>query len=538
MTTQLLSVLAYAIGDPLQVTTADDAFLGVNRAWTEQIGYDADVVAGLAFSDIVHPEDREHYAEIVRQVVAGRTVTFEVRIRTSDSLVVPFEGTSSLATVDGVPAILTVFRDITEQKRVLALLTQSEQRFRAISLYAPVGIFETDARGECTYVNDCWCEMTGLTPVEALGSGWREAIHPEDRDLVYREWDAAVASRGEFRLEYRYRNVRSGETVWLEGRAVPLEGAAGSMEGYLGIALDMTARKKAEAALTDSEARYRDLVESSPGVICTHDLQGKLLSVNPAAAAALGSEPGAFVGKNLVDVTAPWARDELPKYLERIVRERSDHGLLAVVTASGDERIWSYNSVLRRDPNGVEYVLAHALDVTELKRTEEQVRALSLTDELTGLSNRRGFLILADQQLRVVRSARIPQTLMLVFGDLDGLKTINDTLGHEAGDAAIRECARLLREACRDSDIIARLGGDEFVILAISATPDPEVFFARIRKHFDDWNAQPGSPFRLSISLGARVIAPGETASVAEMIADADREMYVTKRRAKSARAS
>jgi PleD family two-component response regulator len=101
----------------------------------------------------------------------------------------------------------------------------------------------------------------------------------------------------------------------------------------------------------------------------------------------------------------------------------------------------------------------------ERHRMQEQIRSLSLVDELTGLYNRRGFLTLASQQLKLAH--RLKKRMLLVFADLDGMKRINDTLGHQEGDKALIEIAKILKETFRESDIIARLGGDEFVVLTL-----------------------------------------------------------------------
>lgn len=524
------------IGDPIQLTTGEDAFAGANAAWREQLGYGVEDLRTKRFIEIVHADDRDHWREVAGEVLSsGRTLTFDIRLLTAGGATVDFEGTSTRVGSGPDAKIATVFHDISEQRRVLALMAQSEERFRAVNLYAPVGIFETDPNGECTYVNECWCGMTGLTPVAALGDGWREGIHPDDRDLVYAEWSAAVAGNREFLLDYRYRNVVTGEVSWLTCRAVPMELFPDAPSGYLGIALDITARRNAELAREASEARYRDLFDSSLGIICLHDLEGRLLQVNPAAARSLGYERERLEGMSLFDIVPPRFHNQVAGYLVRVSQEGKGQGLMCVVTADGDERMWSYSNIVRRDGGEVS-VLANAQDVTALKMAEERERALSLTDELTGLANRRGFLFLAEQQIRVVRSARIPQSLILFFGDMNGLKQINDTQGHEAGDAAIRDCARILKQSFREADIVARLGGDEFAVLAISASGDPAPVLERVHKAFEAHNDRCGT--RLSISLGARPLDPAETASLDEVIADADRAMYESKRRSKAAVAS
>lgn len=119
-----------------------------------------------------------------------------------------------------------------------------------------------------------------------------------------------------------------------------------------------------------SPQRYRELVEQSRGLICIHDLAGVLLSVNPAAAERLGYAPDELVGRSLGDLLAPAARHLFPEYLDRIRRNLTDEGLMLVVTREGDERIWSYSNVRGREPGGADYVLGHAHDITDIKRSD------------------------------------------------------------------------------------------------------------------------------------------------------------------------
>jgi len=119
-----------------------------------------------------------------------------------------------------------------------------------------------------------------------------------------------------------------------------------------------------------SDQRYRALVESSRGLICTHDLAGILLSVNPAAADRLGYAADELVGRSLGDFLAPSVRAQFPQYLDRIGHASGDQGLMLVVTRDGEERIWSYSNVRCQDPGGPPYVLGHAHDITDIKRSD------------------------------------------------------------------------------------------------------------------------------------------------------------------------
>jgi diguanylate cyclase (GGDEF)-like protein len=163
---------------------------------------------------------------------------------------------------------------------------------------------------------------------------------------------------------------------------------------------------------------------------------------------------------------------------------------------------------------------------------EEEILALSITDQLTGLHNRRGFLSLAAQQLKLAE--RNKSGMLLFFADLDGLKWINDTLGHEEGDQALIEAATVFKETFRTSDIIARLGGDEYAALAVDITEEnSEIFTARLQSLIDTRNNQENRRYRLSISVGCSCYDPEDPCSVDELMASADKLMYEHKQNKK-----
>jgi diguanylate cyclase (GGDEF)-like protein len=165
----------------------------------------------------------------------------------------------------------------------------------------------------------------------------------------------------------------------------------------------------------------------------------------------------------------------------------------------------------------------------ERHRLLAEVRSLSVVDELTGLYNRRGFLTLAPQQLKIADRTR--SGLVLLFADLDKMKTINDTWGHEEGDQALRDTANLLRATFRESDIIARIGGDEFVVLAATTSPrDADTLIARLQQQVAAHNARTARGYALSISAGTVAYDPQQPCGIRDLLARADTLMYDQKR--------
>ncbi|MGD0885720.1 MAG: diguanylate cyclase [Thermodesulfovibrionales bacterium] len=162
-------------------------------------------------------------------------------------------------------------------------------------------------------------------------------------------------------------------------------------------------------------------------------------------------------------------------------------------------------------------------------KLQEKLRVMAITDELTGLCNRRGFFTLAEQQLKL--AARQKQGIFMLYADLDRLKSINDTFGHQEGDRALIDTATILQKTCRESDIIARIGGDEFAVIPLVPAGNQITRITdRLQKNIDDLNAKGKRRYTLSISFGLSYYDPENPSSMDELLARADRMMYEQKK--------
>jgi len=166
---------------------------------------------------------------------------------------------------------------------------------------------------------------------------------------------------------------------------------------------------------------------------------------------------------------------------------------------------------------------------SHLSELQEELRQHATVDELTGLANRRGFFALGEHELLV--AARTRAAIALLFVDVDGLKRVNDKLGHAMGDQLLKEAADVIRETIRTSDLAGRLGGDEFCVLLMGDPElDPHRAVERMRATTAIHNQRPGRAFHLSLSIGLSAIPPGRSVTLEELIDAADEGMYEDKR--------
>lgn len=191
------------------------------------------------------------------------------------------------------------YRDITDRSRAEEELRRSEERFRALATNAPVGIFETDAAGRCIFVNDQWCSITGVFPEQVIDEGWESALHPDDREVVRNGWYESVLAGRQFSGEYRFCTPE-GQTHWVYGSATSLRDYSGDITGYLGVIIDITDRKQALLALSDSEKRFREIFEQTEdAIVLLAGGQWTVLDVNPTAEALFGCSKEELVGRPL-----------------------------------------------------------------------------------------------------------------------------------------------------------------------------------------------------------------------------------------------
>jgi len=291
---------------------------------------------------------------------------------------------------------------------------------------------------------------------------------------------------------------------------------------------DITHQKNKEAKLRESEEHFRAIFESSLIGIVFADSEGRFIQTNPAFQKMVGySQDELSLG--FMHITHPDDAKESLRLFQDTVSGKSVYFKTEKrYFRKNGSIMWANISVTSiRDREGkFKYSIAIIEDVSERKRIEDKLQVAAVTDELTGLFNRRGFFTLAEQQFKV--ADRLKKKMSLLYLDLDNLKVINDELGHKTGDEALWDTAGIIKNSVRKSDIIARIGGDEFAVLLTDLpVPDTEsTVIGHIHHNLDEHNKHSGRNYKLSFSIGSSQYDPHNPCSVDGLLTRADILMY------------
>lgn len=315
-------------------------------------------------------------------------------------------------------------------------------------------------------------------------------------------------------------------------RAAWLAAAALAGAAVVAAALRIGAQRH-RRALRETEARYRQLLDLTPDAVIVH-ADDRVVFANPAAARLLGVSGHALVGRPLADFVPAESLADV-----RLADSAAPHGTTRVrarwmAAAEAPVEVEVTASPCRYHDRDAVVVLAR--DISAQLRYERDLQSLALVDELTGLYNRRGFTLFAEQEL--ARARRYGRAAVLVFADLDALKRINDDHGHAAGDLALVAMARAMKAIVRESDVVARWSGDEFVALVLEGNAEVAGTIAGRLDAALRAAAPEELPFRLSASVGTSVLDPTAVSTLAEALDRADVELYQQKAIATTRRAN
>lgn len=405
-------------------------------------------------------------------------------------------------------------------------LRESEKRFRTLFEYASDAICLIDRKTK--RLLDCnrkASEITQCTASQLKNSHITDILAHEAPNVISRVFNKIE--------EHGALDGISGLSLLRRDCAlVPVDISATMIstfeqQYYLFIMRDISERIKAERALRESEEKYRALFKNMfigcalHKIIMNEDgspVDYMFLEINAAFEKITGLKSGNIIGRKVSEVASGIKPDLLSLYSK--VAATGDQTRFELQFKSSNE--W-YSVAAYSPMKG--YLVTLFDDITAQKNTERRLKSVAITDDLTGLFNRRGFFSLAEHQIRLAKgSGKSPALLYL---DLDELKQINDRFGHSEGDRALKDMAGLLKDTFRESDIVARLSGDEFAVLLTDSSPDAkDVIPKYLQGVLTEFNSKEHRKYKLSVSMGTAFFDPESPYSLGALLLKADNMMY------------
>jgi PAS domain S-box-containing protein len=386
------------------VESSDDAIIsrdlnGLITSWNagaqRMFGYAESELLGHPITTIIPPELWEEETRILQQLRAGAHIQHceTIRVTKQGKKVDVSLTISPMTDSEGrVVGASKIARDITQRKRAEAALQRSEAEAKARA--EELEVILDAVPGMALIARDPAChKITGSRATYELlrmpyGANISKSAPEDDRPANFRVFkdghelpphelpiQKAASTGQEVRGSDLNLVFADGTSRDMLGNAAPFLDHKGEVRGAVGVFVDITESKRAREALLESEDRYRDLVEHSQDLLCTHDLHGNLLSCNPAAARILGIEVAELLKIPMQKFIAPEFRQQFDQYLHRVKTNGADKGLMAVVTRAGERRIWEYNNTLRTE--GVSYPIVRGIahDITDRVRAERELRS-------------------------------------------------------------------------------------------------------------------------------------------------------------------
>ncbi|HZP30134.1 MAG TPA: PAS domain S-box protein [Acidimicrobiia bacterium] len=526
--------------DAILSLDAEQQIVLFNKAAEDAFGYRAEEVLGEPLGILLPERFRGVHTALVdafRHGPAGeRRVNRdrpELVGRRRDGTEFPAEITVSKLEVDDQVLLTAIVRDVTARREAAEALQRSRQELANVLRGATeTSIVATTLDGAITLFNAGAERMLGYTAAEMVGRN--PVVLHDPGQLAARAhelgvepgWDAVVGNAGHGGAETReWTFVRKdGSRVPVSLTVTAVREEDGTISGYLGVAIDLTARKVAEQ-------RFQAAFDRAPAAMAIVDLEGRYVQANDTTASMLGLPPAEVIGRRWLDFVHPDDAERVATSGLRIALGEIDSAPdeLRIVRPDGSV-IWAYgDAALLRDANGAPgFVLGLMADITARKQLEEQLEHEAAHDPLTGLPNRLLFRRLAEQD--AARAARQGSRLGIVYLDLDGFKHVNDTYGHAAGDELLVRVGERLRGSIRTGDTVARLGGDEFALLCADPAGADETY--QIARRCIDAIAVPYRIGVHQVDVGASAgvaVHEGRGCDVDALLNDADTALYRAK---------
>jgi PAS domain S-box-containing protein len=373
---QLLETITDNAPSMLFMTDAMGRVTFANPAATHLTGYDKDELIGQILHEKIHHTRPDGSPYPINDCRLHSVLPFEERITGHEEMFVRKDGTffsvrcaASAIIQDGVPVGTVIEgQDITKEKKAERALRDSEDRMRMLSNHVPVFVWACRADGWCYSLNDRWYEYTGLKPEQALGVGWLNALHPEDRELAVSKWDQAVARGDGYEMELRCRR-HDGEYRWFIAKALPVKDASGLITDWIGTSLDIHDRKSWEQSL----AHLAAIVTSSQDAVISFSRDSEIVTWNRAAEKLFGWSAEEALGQSAAIYVPPERSAESAQISASLLRGVAIDQLETVRQRKDGTRVDVSLTIspIKFDQEVIG-VSVTARDVTERKRIEQQ----------------------------------------------------------------------------------------------------------------------------------------------------------------------
>jgi diguanylate cyclase (GGDEF)-like protein/PAS domain S-box-containing protein len=514
----------------------------VNRAFCDFLGYSAGEMIGRRPIEMLFGDEREAVDARFAEIVAGERdgYSVEVPLRHHDGAFC-WAAVAASAVRDEATGrslyLVVQLQDIGARRATERALAESESRWEFALESAGQGVWDHDYAKGRTFYSSVWSRMLGYEPGElpTETDAWLSLVHPHDLPRVLQQEHLHLEGQTrQFECEFRMRH-KDGRWIWIldRGKLIARD-EAGRPLRMIGTHTDITENRQLTDALQQEKERLRITLQSiGDGVVCT-DAHGCVTFVNPIAETLTGWSAAAAMGRpvSLVFRVVDESTDEpvgciVADCLASLDRIAHDEGVVLVGRTGGRVDVKASASPVRR-PNGelIGVVLVFQ-DVTRARILQRELHEMATRDALTGLLNRTSFERRLEAHCQTLDDGRCHT---LLFLDLDRFKIINDTAGHAAGDALLREVGHRIVEQMRRSDVVARLGGDEFGVLLLDRTIGEaercaEQLLERIGRTRFTWT---GRIYEIGASIGLAPIE-GEAPLAADVMSRADVACYAAK---------